>query len=234
MFVYQRVHHVIHALEDRFPAWRSWEASPWHGTVNVKIGARVPAITGHPSVFFSMYMSPWHRVLPHHRKTEKPRNTYGIGISTWIYIYIYDIRYIIYAIHIYIYVIYIYVCCASQQGVGLLSRDFLVLLAWLSSSDSAWILRCFIWQMHVYRYYINIHTVTYVYSYNIYICSAEQKNNGNRKNTIYIYIHTYIREIRHGNTHRKMNVVVLLCETYFPNTSANLKPWDFHCRAERL
>ena len=166
-----------------------------------------------------------------HRKTEQPRNTYGIGISTWIYIYIYiyDILYIIYAIHIYIYVIY--VCCASQQGVGLLSRDFLVLLAWLSSSDSAWILRCFIWQMHVCRYYINIHTVTYVYSYNIYIyiCSAEQKNNGNRKipiyiYNIYIYIHTYIREIRHGNTHRKMNVVVLLCETYFQNTSANLKP----------
>ena len=157
-----------------------------------------------------------------HRKTEQPRNTYGIGISTWIYIY--DILYIIYAIHIYIYVIY--VCCASQQGVGLLSRDFLVLLAWLSSSDSAWILRCFIWQMHVCRYYINIHTVTYVYSYNIYICSAEQKTMeiGKYLYIIYIYIHTYIREIRHGNTHRKMNVVVLLCETYFQNTSANLKP----------
>ena len=116
--------------------------------------------------FFLMYMSTWHRVLPRAIIGKQNNHETPMALeSQHEYIYIW---YIIYNI-CYTYIYVIYVCCASQQGVGLLSRDFLVLLAWLSSSDSAWILRCFIWQMHVCRYYINIHTVTYVYSYNIYI-----------------------------------------------------------------
>ena len=136
MFVYQRVHHVIHALEDRFPAWRSEKPLRGMALWTSKLVPGCQQSLGIPAFFFSMYMSTWHRVLPHHRKTEKPRNTYGIGISTWIYIY--DIRYRIYAIHIYICYIYICLLCVSARG-GSALQDFLVLLAWLSSSDSAWI-----------------------------------------------------------------------------------------------
>ena len=105
MFVYQRVHHVIHALEDRFPAWRSWEASPWHGTVNVKIGARVPAITGHPSVFFLCTCQldiVSYPIIGKQKNHETPMALESQHEYIYIWYTIYNICYT------YIYVIYIY------------------------------------------------------------------------------------------------------------------------------